>query len=167
MMLFIMRGCSNTGKDHFCNSNFTEHCVLSSDKIRLLLLNSVEDQTKNGFVFEHLRHVLDLRLRFGCEYTVVNATCLKFKDVTDYINLARKYGAKVTFISIDPPDIKDLIQRNNARGEAGGLRVPESVFAKHLMSYWSAMPRFEEEARNSIDVKWVRINQDWEIVDEI
>lgn len=163
-MIFLIRGTSCSGKDRFCDAYFPEHTVLSSDKIRLLLLNDMKDQSKNAIVFEHLRHVLELRLRFGTPFTVVNATNLKFKDVTEYIDLAEKYGTDVTVISIDPPSVEELIARRDKRVSEGGLYVPDEVFSKHHAAYYNCMDRFIEAESQYSNFKFVRVDQTLEIV---
>lgn len=166
MMVFIIRGTSCSGKDTFINKYFAPHTVLSSDMIRLQLFNNMKDQSKNKIVFEHLRHVLEMRLAFGAPYTVVNATNLKTKDVREYLDIANKLGADVTIISIDPPAIEELIRRSDQRELNGGLGIPDEVFQRHVPSYWNSMPAFEEMAKKG-EFKWIRIGQDEEICDEI
>lgn len=162
-MLYIIRGTSCSGKDTFINKNFDEHCVLSSDKIRLLLTNDMKDQSKNKMVFEYLKHTLELRLTNGCFYTVINATNLKYRDVDDYVQMAKKLGFPVTVISIDPPSLEELYRRSKERGENGGLFVPDEVIFRHYNTYYEAIPRFMELA-NDGEFKFVRVNQKGELV---
>lgn len=164
-MIFLIRGTSCSGKDTFCDKHFPPHTILSSDQIRLLLTNDMKDQSKNTFVFDHLRLVLETRVRFGTPFTVVNATNLKFKDIVQYIDIADKYGKSVTVISIDPPEVDELIKRMVLRAAKGGLAVPVEVLQKHHASYYNSMDRFKEAESEYANYKFVRIDQEWNIVE--
>lgn len=164
-MIFLIRGTSCSGKDTFCATHFPSHTVVSSDQIRLLLTNDMKDQSKNSFVFDHLRLVLETRVRFGTPYTVVNATNLKFKDIVQYIELADKYGKGVTVISIDPPEVDELVKRMTLRAANGGLAVPVAVLQKHHASYFNSMERFKDAENDYANYKFIRISQEWDIVE--
>lgn len=163
-MIFIIRGTSCSGKDTFIEKHFKEHCVLSSDKFRLMLIDNMKDQSKNGVVFENIKHILEQRLRFGVAYTVINATNLKYKDCQDYFDLAERFGENVTVISIDPPSLEVLFERSKNRGSLGGLEVPNEVIERHYNSYFTSMDRFIEVTGKSDKFSFVRINQDWDFV---
>lgn len=167
MNIFIMRGTSNSGKDYFCDRNFEPHTVLSSDVIRLQLLNSMEDQSQNRRVFEHLREILETRLSMGCPYTVINATNLKFKSCKDYLFLAKKYGASVTFISIDPVEIDVLKDRRNSRVLNGGLYVPDEVLERHIHQYHESIGPFIKEAESNENISFIRIDHDWRVIEHV
>lgn len=163
-MIFIIRGTSCSGKDTFIEQHFKDHCVLSSDKFRLMLLDNMKDQTKNNFIFDMMHDVLEQRLRFGVAYTVINATNLKFKDCQVYFELAERFNENITVISIDPPEIDELFKRSRVRGNLGGLEVPEDVIERHHNSYFASMDRFIEVASVNDKVSFIRIDQDWEFV---
>lgn len=165
-MIFLIRGTSCSGKDTFISKHFPEHTVLSSDKFRMMLFNDVLDQSKNQIMFEHLRNVLELRMQFGCPFTVINATNLKFKDCRPYFDLADKFHQGVTVISIDPPSVDELDRRSTERGMAGGLHVPRGVLERHFTSYYNCMPRFIEAMRMSSAYVFIRVGQDGEIINE-
>jgi predicted kinase len=164
-MIFLMRGTSCSGKDRFISHHFKDHCVLSSDKFRLMFLDSVEDQSKNQFIHEYVQSAVEIRLRFGTSYTVVNATNLKFKDCVVYLELAKKFGKNVTIISIDPPGTDVLIERSVNRGLEGGLRTPDDVIHRHVNSYYSGIERFIEAQSEYTNYKFIRIDQDWEVIE--
>lgn len=165
-MIFLIRGTSCSGKDTFCDKHFPSHTVLSSDQIRLQLLNDMKDQTKNAIVFDHLRLLLDMRIRFGSPFTVVNATNLKFKDIHAYLDIAQTYGEEVTVISIDPPSVDELVRRMEKRSSEGGLEIPVSVLEKHHDSYFNCMDRFVEATEMYSNYAFVRIDQEWNIVND-
>ena len=152
-----MRGTTCSGKDRFCDARFPKHTILSSDKIRLELTNDMSDQSKNSIVFDELRRRLELRLRLGAPYTVVNATNLKFKDVVQYVELAEKYGTNVVVLSIDPPSIEELKRRRDERVSEGGLSVPDAVIERHHNAYTAGMSRFESNEYDNF--KFIRVEQ--------
>jgi len=163
-MIFVLRGTSCSGKDYFAERHFAAHTILSSDGFRKMLFDRVEEQANNRIVFDTLNSILEQRLRFGVAYTVVNATSLKFKDCATYFELAKKFGVAITVISIDPPGTDVLLARNESRGAAGGLKVPEEVIHRHLNSYYTGMERFVDAQKEFDNYTFIRINQQWEIV---
>ena len=76
---------------------------------------------------------------------MVDATSVNRKERIDYINTAKKYGAKVVAI-VFKMDRQRLIDRNKKRGEQGGREVPIFVIDKMLNKFEE--PSYDE----SIDV---------------
>lgn len=165
-MLFIMRGTSCSGKDTFIEQHFEPHTVLSSDWYRKVLTNDVTNQQQNGIVFDHIRMVLEQRLKNRLPYTVINATNLKMKSISEFLDLAEKFGERVTVITLDPPEKEELIRRSKHRGSLGGLETPEDVLERHWESYYNSLPAFYEKADKYRGAEFtiVRINQDHEII---
>lgn len=161
-MIFIVRGTTCSGKDTLVKRYFNEHCVLSSDKIRLTLLDNISEQSGSEEVFKYLRHTLEQRLRFGTNHTVINATNLRFSDCVEYIDIAKKFGRKVNVISIDPPPLEVLLQRSNDR--VGDSEVSQETIERHIARYNSCMPRFIEYAKEDPAFTFTRVNQNYEVV---
>jgi predicted kinase len=65
---------------------------------------------------------------------LVDATSVNRRERSDYINTAKKYGAKVVAI-VFKMDRQGLIDRNKKRGEQGGRVVPDWVIDKMLAKY--------------------------------
>ena len=65
---------------------------------------------------------------------LVDATSVNRKERSDYINTAKKYGAKVVAI-VFKMDRQGLIDRNKKRGEQGGRVVPDWVIDKMLAKF--------------------------------
>lgn len=160
-MIIVMRGTTCSGKDTFCYEHYPEHTVISSDKIRLELTNDMRDQSKNALVFEELRRRIQLRLRLGCPYTVVNATNLKFKDVVQYIEIAKEYNTRVVVMNINPPTVDELKSRRDKRVKSGGLYVPDSVIERHYNSHWSCADRFFQAESEYDNFKVLNVPVDW------
>ena len=142
-MLFIMRGTSCSGKGTFVKQHFAPHCVLSSDWYRQVLTNDVENQQQNGLVFDKIRDILEIRLKNRVPYTVIDATNLRMKSVKEFLDLAEKFGEKVTVISIAPPSVDELAVRSSKRAAEGGLYVPREVLERHHDSYFNSLANFQ------------------------
>jgi len=65
---------------------------------------------------------------------LVDATSVNRKERADYINTAKKYGAKVVVL-VFKLDRQGLIDRNKKRGQEGGRVVPDWVIDKMLAKY--------------------------------
>lgn len=164
-MIYVMRGTNASGKDRFVTANFMPHTVLSSDQMRLQLFDDVTEQKTSEIVFEQLKQMLELRLRYGVNYTVMNATHLRYADVDPYVQLARKFGHEVTVISIDPPPLDELVRRTKLY--PAGAKATVETLTKHLNRYENSIPRFEEVAAQNWYFNFKRITQDWELVDAV
>lgn len=147
-MLYILRGTSCSGKDTFCR-NFSDDAVISSDKFRVMLTGSVNQQRVNRRVFELIHEVVQSRVEERVKYTVVNATHLSIKDIRFYLDLQKIWKFKIKVISIIPPSINELIKRRDNRIE--GSLTPNSVLMKHLERYENCKPAFiNEENKNEL-----------------
>ena len=76
---------------------------LSSDTLRLWLLDDETDQSFQSGVFRALRYLLELRLRLGLPRNYVDATNLSRKERRPYFKLASRYGYEVEAIFFDVP----------------------------------------------------------------
>lgn len=164
-MIFILRGPGCVGKDTFAAQYFKPHCVLSSDKFRMMLFDDTSKQNSSELIFDMMKDTLEKRLRFGTGYTVINSTNLKFGECVDYVTLAKKFKRKVKFISFDPPEADVLAERYKQRCLQTGASDEVIDFEKQCQRYHTLMPRFFEVAQvDPQAVSIVRINQDWEII---
>ena len=76
---------------------------LSSDALRLWLLDDETNQHYQPWVFGTLRYLLDIRLRFGRPRNYVDATNLSPKERRPYFRLAARYGYEMHAIFFDVP----------------------------------------------------------------
>lgn len=114
----------------------------------------------SAMVYELVKKTLEMRLRFGCNYTVINSTNMKFSECGDYLALANRFRRTVKFISFDPPPVDVLVERYKQRD------TDEYVdFEKQCARYYTLMPRFQEAAMCEANVEFVRIDQDWKIIE--
>jgi len=95
---------------------------LSSDTLRLWLLDDETDQSFQSGVFRALRYLLELRLRRGQPRNYVDATNLSRKERRPYFKLASRYGYEVEAIFFDVP-VEVCRKRNRQRKR----NVPEEA----------------------------------------
>ena len=167
-MLFIMRATSCSGKDRFIDIHFhNRNHVLSSDDFREILLGDRASQQQNTVVFDTIHSILETRFINRVSWTVLNATNLRIKDCNKTIELCKKYGIPFTVISIQPPTVEELILRNQKRASQGGLDIPDNVFSRHVERYYNNLSNFHLEANNNPLCKFIEIDQDYKVKDEI
>ncbi|MEO7142445.1 MAG: AAA family ATPase [Bryobacteraceae bacterium] len=98
---------------------------ISSDEIRLLLADDIEDQTVHRRVFATVRYLIRQRLELRRPVTFVDATNLTPRERRPYVTLAHLYDAGAEAVYFDVP-VEVCQQRNRARGRM----VPEAVIAQ-------------------------------------
>jgi predicted kinase len=98
---------------------------LSSDLVRLLLLDDETDQTAQPRVFRALRYLLEVRLRLGRKLNYIDATNLTPQERRPYFRLAERYGYEVRTFFFDVP--MDVCRRRNRERKRN---VPDAVMAR-------------------------------------
>jgi predicted kinase len=133
--LYITVGLPGSGKSTYAKEFIKgkEIEYLSSDSLRAVFGKSEEDQTVTPLVFGHIKKKVDEFLKDG-KNVMVDATSVNRKERSDYVNTAKKYGAKVVAI-VFKMDRQGLIDRNKKRGEQGGRVVPDWVIDKMLAKF--------------------------------
>lgn len=133
--LYIAVGLPGSGKSTYVKNFIKDKEIeyLSSDELRAVYGKSEEDQTVTSIVFGHIKRKVDEFLKDG-KNVLVDATSVNRKERSDYINTAKKYGAKVVAIVLKM-DRQGLIDRNKKRGEQGGRVVPDFVIDKMLAKF--------------------------------
>ena len=133
--LYITVGLPGSGKSTYVKNFIKDKDIeyLSSDSLRAVYGKSEEDQTVTPLVFGHIKKKVDEFLKDG-KNVLVDATSVNRKERSDYINTAKKYGAKVVAI-VFKMDRQGLIDRNKKRGEQGGRVVPTFVIDKMLAKF--------------------------------
>ena len=133
--LYITVGLPGSGKSTYVKNFIKDKDIeyLSSDSLRAVYGKSEEDQSVTSIVFGHIKRKVDEFLKDG-KNVLVDATSVNRKERSDYINTAKKYGAKVVAI-VFKMDRQGLIDRNKKRGEQGGRVVPDWVIDKMLAKF--------------------------------
>lgn len=140
--LYITVGLPGSGKSTYAKEFIKGKDIeyLSSDELRAVYGKGEDDQTVTPIVFGHIKRKVDEFLKDG-KNVLVDATSVNRKERSDYINTAKKYGAKVVAL-VFKMDRQGLIDRNKKRGEQGGRVVPDWVIDKMLAKYEE--PSFDE-----------------------
>ncbi len=133
--LYIAVGLPGSGKSTYAKDFIKEKDIeyLSSDSLRAVYGKGEDDQTVTPIVFGHIKRKVDEFLKDG-KNVLVDATSVNRRERSDYINSAKKYGAKVVAI-VFKMDRQGLIDRNKKRGEQGGRVVPDFVIDKMLAKF--------------------------------
>ena len=133
--IYIAVGLPGSGKSTYAKNFIKDKNIeyLSSDELRAVFGKNEEDQTVTPLVFGHIKRKVDEFLKDG-KNVLVDATSVNRRERADYINTAKKYGAKVIAL-VFKMDRQGLIDRNKKRGEQGGRVVPDFVIDKMLAKY--------------------------------
>lgn len=132
--LILLRGAPGAGKSTYIKNHNWENYTLSPDNIRLLC-SSPELQPTGDFkisqernneqvVWEVLFKLLEHRMSRG-EFTVIDATSSKTKDIQQYKDLADAYRYRIFIIDFTDIPIETCLQQNKMRDDI--KHVPEEA----------------------------------------
>jgi predicted kinase len=110
---------------------------LSSDLLRNILFDDVEEQRYQGLVFSTLRSLLRARLIAKMPWNYVDATNLSAHERRQWIKMAKSFGYEVQAVFFDVP-LEVCLERNRSRDRM----VAEDVMRK--MGEKLKPPVFEE-----------------------
>ena len=110
---------------------------LSSDLLRNILFDDVEEQRYQGLVFSTLRSLLRARLIARMPWNYVDATNLSIHERRQWIKMAKSFGYEVQAVFFDVP-LEVCQERNSKRDRS----VSEDVMRK--MAEKLKPPVFEE-----------------------
>jgi len=110
---------------------------LSSDLLRNILFDDVEEQRYQGLVFSTLRSLLRARLIAKMPWNYVDATNLSVHERRQWIKMAKSFGYEVQGVFFDVP-LEVCLERNRSRDRM----VSEEVMRK--MAERLKPPVFEE-----------------------
>ena len=110
---------------------------LSSDLLRNILFDDVEEQRYQGLVFSTLRSLLQARLIARMPLNYVDATNLSIHERRQWIKMAKSFGYEVQAVFFDVP-LDVCLERNRKRDRS----VSEDVMRK--MAEKLKPPVFEE-----------------------
>jgi predicted kinase len=110
---------------------------LSSDLLRNILFDDVEEQRYQGLVFSTLRSLLRARLIARMPWNYVDATNLSTHERRQWIKMAQSFGYEVQAVFFDVP-LEVCLERNSKRDRS----VSEDVMRK--MGEKLKPPVFEE-----------------------
>jgi predicted kinase len=110
---------------------------LSSDLLRNILFDDVEEQRYQGLVFSTLRSLLRARLIARMPWNYVDATNLSVHERRQWIKMAKSFGYEVQAVFFDVP-LQVCLERNRSRDRM----VSEDVMRR--MAEKLKPPVFEE-----------------------
>ena len=110
---------------------------LSSDLLRNILFDDVEEQRYQGLVFSTLRSLLRARLIARMPWNYVDATNLSVHERRQWIKMAKSFGYEVQAVFFDVP-LEVCLDRNRQRDRS----VSEDIMRK--MAEKLKPPAFEE-----------------------
>ncbi|MGC9158702.1 MAG: AAA family ATPase [Terracidiphilus sp.] len=110
---------------------------LSSDLLRSILFDDVEEQRYQGLVFSTLRSLLRARLIARMPWNYVDATNLSVHERSQWIKMAKGFGYEVQAVFFDVP-LEVCLERNRKRDRS----VSEEIMRK--MAEKLKPPVFEE-----------------------
>ena len=110
---------------------------LSSDLLRNILFDDVEEQRYQGLVFSTLRSLLRARLIARMPWNYVDATNLSVHERRQWIKMAKSFGYEVQAVFFDVP-LEVCLERNRSRDRM----VSEEVMRR--MAEKLKPPVFEE-----------------------
>ena len=110
---------------------------LSSDLLRSVLFDDVEEQRYQGLVFSTLRSLLRARLIARMPWNYVDATNLSPRERRQWIHMAKGFGYEVHAVFFDVP-LEVCLERNRRRDRV----VPEDALRR--MAAKLRPPKFEE-----------------------
>lgn len=110
---------------------------LSSDLLRNILFDDVEEQKFSGLVFSTLRSLLRARLIAKMPWNYVDATNLSVHERRQWIKMSKSFGYEVQAVFFDVP-LEVCLDRNRSRDRM----VSEDVMRK--MAEKLKAPAFEE-----------------------
>lgn len=132
--LLLTRGAPGAGKTTWIADNGLKAYTLSPDDIRVMC-SSMEIQPTGGFsisqdranekqVWDILFRLLEYRMSRG-EFTVVDATCSKTRDIQRYRELAESYRYRMFIVDFTGVPLETCLRQNEMRPSY--KRVPASA----------------------------------------
>lgn len=118
--IVLLIGLPGSGKSTWARAQGWN--ALSSDEVRLLLMDDATDQTNHSRVFATIRYLLRQRLAIGRPVTCIDATHLTVWERKPYFEIAQWYGCDVEAVFFDVP-LAACLERNRARSR----QVPEEA----------------------------------------
>lgn len=125
--IILAVGLPGSGKSTYL-ANLGAHPI-SSDAIRLQLVDDETDQTINARVFATVRYLLRQRIGLRRPATYIDATNLTRRDRRPFIGIARRHGCPIEALFFDIP-LAVCKARNAARARLVPAHALDQMAAK-------------------------------------
>ena len=146
--IILAVGLPGSGKSTY----FTRRGIhpLSSDTLRLWLLDDATNQDHQRWIFLALRFLLKIRLLLGRRRNYVDATNLTWKERRPYFRMANRYGYELHAIYFDVP-VEVCEERNRTRSR----QVPREAMER--MAQKLTPPSLDE---GFVSIRIVRVRRE-------
>lgn len=125
--LVLMVGPSGAGKSTAIKALFNESEVVSSDAIRAELLGDFQIQTNQDSVWAEVHRRVRLKLSFG-QRVVVDATNLRFRDRSVFVNIAKEFAVELVYVVVNRPVEEKLATAGWRADHKGLIEKHEELF---------------------------------------
>ena len=139
--LLLMRGAPGAGKTTWIQQHGLEAYALSPDTIRVLCSSTElqptgefkisQERSNEQVVWDILFKLLEYRMSRG-EFTIIDATCSKTRDVQQYKDLAEQYRYRMYIVDFTDIPLETCLAQNKMRPEI--KQVPqksiENIYAR-------------------------------------
>lgn len=132
--LLLMRGAPGCGKSTWIKENHLEQYTLSPDEIRILCSSTslqpdgtykiTQDGNNEQVTWDILFKILEHRMSRG-EFTVIDATCSKTRDIQKYKELADSYRYRMFIVDFTDIPLETCLKQNKMRPEF--KQVPQAA----------------------------------------
>lgn len=140
--LIVLVGSSGCGKSTFARKHFDASQIVASDQCRVMVVDDAASQSANDDAFALFHQWIGLRLK-NRRLTVADSTALKPGARERFFELAKTYRVSVYVLAFDVP-LEEALRRNAARPDR---HVPETVIAKHRLTFEQAVRELAKETR--------------------
>lgn len=139
--LLLMRGAPGSGKTSWVREHHLEDYTLSPDDIRVLCSSTElqptgefkisQDRDNEKQVWDILFKLLEYRMSKG-EFTVIDATCSKTKDIQQYKDLASQYRYRMFIVDFTDIPLDVCLKQNKMRPEVKQVpqKAIENIYAR-------------------------------------
>lgn len=139
--LLLMRGAPGSGKTSWVKEHHLEDYTLSPDDIRVLCSSTElqptgefkisQDRDNEKQVWDILFKLLEYRMSKG-EFTVIDATCSKTKDIQQYKDLASQYRYRMFIVDFTDIPLDVCLKQNKMRPEVKQVpqKAIENIYAR-------------------------------------
>lgn len=139
--LLLMRGAPGCGKSTWIKQHELEQYTLSPDNIRVLCSSTElqpdgtfkisQNQQNEAIVWDILFKLLEYRMSRG-EFTVIDATCSKTKDIQKYKDLADSYRYRMFIVDFTSIPLDVCLKQNKMRPQWKHVpdKAIENIYAR-------------------------------------